>query len=91
MSFNTWTRGNNCRGEIFLIDREKHRFYKNWRSNYAVAKDLKSNFVQTETKTPNNSVRLDFPKCVQIFISFKTQICIGSVPRFFRHCADLRY
>ena len=35
-------------------------------------------------ETPKNSVRLDILKCVQIFFSYKTEICIENVSRFSR-------
>ena len=47
-------------GDIYL------NCYKHIRGNIS---------VQTRLETPNNSDRLDFLKCVQIIIFFKTQIC----------------
>ena len=44
-----------------------------------------------ELETQTISFRLDFLKCVQIFIFFKTQICTESVSRFSRDCVDLCY
>ena len=40
---------------------------------------------------PQQFLCLDFLKCVQIFIFFKSQICTESVSRFSRYCTDLRY
>ena len=44
--------------------------------SYADCAGIEVNKVSSpEAKTPNISVRLDFHKCCQIFIFFKTEIC----------------
>ena len=53
-----------------------------------VSAGQQQNFVQSEAETPNNSIdiRLDFLKCVQIFLSSKTPICTWCL----NLCTDLR-
>ena len=61
------------------------------RSHHTTRRQSRTKRVPELETLETISVRLDFLKCVHIFIFFKMQICTESVSIFSRHCADLRY